>query len=42
MCGAISTPCRTNGCEGYARYDVYCHKCNKITSKKRTFLRRGE
>ena len=26
MCGAISTPCQTEGCERYTK-EVYCFQC---------------
>ena len=29
MCGAISTPCKTKDCDGFARYDIYCYKCKE-------------
>lgn len=27
MCGDIPTECITNGCNNYARLDVYCVSC---------------
>lgn len=43
MCGAISTKCNTNNCDGWARYDIYCIKCmDSRVVARRIFLRRGE
>tara|TARA_R110002074_G_scaffold74752_1_gene171091 strand:- start:606 stop:737 length:132 start_codon:yes stop_codon:yes gene_type:complete len=43
MCGAISTRCITDGCDGWTRYDIHCVKCIDIRlPQKRIFLRRGE
>jgi hypothetical protein len=29
MCGAITTNCITEGCDGMARYDIICYQCIK-------------
>lgn len=29
MCGAISVKCKTEGCNGMARYSLYCYSCDK-------------
>jgi len=28
MCGAISVKCKTEGCNGMARYSLYCYQCD--------------
>ena len=39
MCGAISVKCKTDGCNKWVRYTIYCKECEKT---KKIFLRRGE
>ena len=35
MCGVIATECKTEGCNGMARIDLWCWKCINVNKKYR-------